>query len=136
LIASRVCQRRDRSCPGQQQGCANALRAAGDDVGGDENPSAVEPVGDHASNQHEHHLRNAPGGEHQAERSSGSGQVENREGDRHRGNRAAQHGDRAPGQQGAELALPERTGHGSTMTNSAAVVLVRIAPVVPRATAA
>jgi hypothetical protein len=52
-------QRWNRSRAGQQQCSRNGLRRARDQIGDDEDPAAVETVGDDAAEQHQHDLRDA-----------------------------------------------------------------------------
>jgi hypothetical protein len=103
------CQLPELRTPGEEQRRGDELHRTGEQVRADHDHVPRQPVGPHAPDEHEHDLRRPPGGEHDPERRRRAIEiVEDREGERDRGDRAARERDGAAEEEEAELALAER----------------------------
>ena len=98
--------RADTAEPSEHARGGRRLRRALDDAGADENQVPGQAVGEDAAADHDERLDPLADGEDDAER-GGRPDVEHREGERDPGHPVADRGDHRPGEEQAEVALPE-----------------------------
>ena len=104
-------------------------------AGADKDELARHPVGDDATEEEQHYVRQRPGTDDQAEVGSRAGQVKHRERERDRRHRVAGHAHYPRTGQQAERTVPQRRPrrtHEGSISNMTSVALTRIVPGGPR----
>ena len=94
----------------QQQHGAGDLDGRADQVAGDHERAARQPVRPHAADQRQQDERDGLGGQHQPEVGARAGEVEHGERERHRGDAVAEHRDALGEEDVAEVARAQQVG--------------------------